>query len=519
MKLKPSQIPGFVEDYESPFPAAEMSNGVAGGAWADMAKVTAPARSWKCASRLTRAALGRVATTHGVFDRQVKAVKQIGDIGRLALGSDFVALAEGAKLVGELLDFSEAVDLVGSRVPVVGAYARLIVGFIKFLKNAFTRGGETDQTVKKTARDALGYNKEIDVDITNAAAESFADHNWTRIFLPSWKPGDSFTTTPTSYVGDGTPDGMTILPKSGALWEYGLGFVPGVAGRMVQWQYPLKVFGSDRPSSPWDSLLSIANLEPSVTQLTVLAWQMVLKNGPNMFRVDHLKVRERWGDYFAAVGDYGRWLEEKGRDHEGEMCRGVATWVGRQYVGGPLLVREPFISRFAKKDGSREPRKLPDWLQKDRGSLIRYIIESQLQKSHKPALGTLTCAYVGPGFAAIKADTFLREYWQDMRKLLLSHPARYHVELDMIPDRDYRVAMGDATRLPEPKFTATPPKDGFGGEPEVDPDAGKPPPDRDVEPSLPGEPTGGEGGGGGILAALAVLGLGYVGVKRLRKGR
>jgi hypothetical protein len=255
-RLKPSEIPGYVGEYESPFPAAEMSNGVAGSAWTDIAEATAPIRAWRSAHRISALSIGRVAVKHGIPDWQVPTIKRLGDLAEMSSAADFVKLAKaGGKLVGDLLEYSEALSTVASAVPVLGTYARLVVGFVSFLRQAFSRGKASKLSVAKTARDSLGYNRQIDQDVCNFAAEKLAEDDWTQLFLPSWKPGDGFTLTRTSFTGDGTPDGRTILPSSGAKSSEGLGFCPGVAGRLVQWQYPVKVFNSNRPASPWESLI------------------------------------------------------------------------------------------------------------------------------------------------------------------------------------------------------------------------------------------------------------------------
>lgn len=525
VKLKPSEIPGFVDEYESPFPAAEMTAGVPGSSWTNIAEVTAPARAWRAANRISMLSIGRLATKHGVMKWQVPDVRRVGDLGQLALGTEFVDLAKkGAKLVGDLLDYSDALQTVASAVPVVGPYARIIVGFISFLKNAFSRGAAAKLDVRKTARDALGYNRQIDLDITNAAAEYLADDNWTRIFLPSWKPGDGFKLERTSFVGDGTPDGYSILPASGVQWEEGLGFCPGVAGRLVQWQYPLKVFNSNRPASPWESLISIADLEPSVTQLTVLAWQMVLKNSPSMFRINAYKIRERWESFFGELEDWSRWLRDKGDTQASQMAEAVSTWIGREYEpGGPYRVRNPWT-----KYG---PKALEDtFVTPNAGKMVRFIMDRQYFPSLSPALATITCAYVGPGFAALGDDSnMLRDEWEGRRKQLLTHAARFDVELDMIPDADYRAAMRDATRKRPDNLPDV--KKGMGGVPRfADPD--KPPPSGEtLEPTMPNSAGGGSGGGlqegkggdgdgggggggGGAVVALAALGLGYVGWRK-----
>lgn len=505
-RLKPSEIPGFVAEYESPFPAAEMTDGVTGSAWRDIADVTAPARVWRCTHRLTALSVGRLATIHGVPKFELKAIQTLGELGQLPLGNDFVKLAKaGGSLVGDLLKYSEAVDKVASAIPVLGTYARLIVGFVTFLKNAFSRAAQARLSVPKTASDALGYNRQIDQDVANYCAEQLAEKDWTRIFLPARKPGDSFSLHRTSFIGDGTPDGYSIVPTGGVKHAHGLGFVPGVAGRFVQWQYPIKVFGSNRPASPWDSLISIADLEPSVTQLTVGAWQMVLKNGPNMFRIAPYQIKSAWRDFFGAMHDWSRWLKKTDQDRGAEMADAIATWVGKEYPGATTgyRVRNPW-TKYKKKalDSGEVPSVNAD-------ALVDFIVDRQHGDSLDAALATITVAYVGPQFALIRENDTVREKWDARRRQLLGHRAKWDVELDLVPDQEFRSALNDARRGPKPADLKSVPK-GFGGVPRFA-DPGKPPPPASaIEPSMPNSAGGGSGkpspkgkGGGGAAVALA----------------
>lgn len=530
VKLRPSQIPGFDGDegYTSPYAPAEMSDGVAGGAWRDIANATSDARAWKAAHRLSLVAVGTVATEHGVLKVQVPAVKALGDLGQLALGSDFIELGKAAgRLAGDLLNYSEALDMVASRVPVLGVYARLALTFVNFVKQAFSRAEREKASVTKTpktAREALGYNREIDTEVVNFCRQRLAFDEWTRIFCPAARPGDSFKLERTSFIGDGTPDGKTIVPAGGVVHEEGLGFCPGVAGRFVQWQYPLRVFNSNRPAGPWEgSLISIASLEPSVSQMTVLAWQMVLKNSPNMFRANAFEVARRWRDYFEALEDWSKWLKGKGETQASEMANAIATWYGPEYQGGPLRVREP----WTKYKRNRVPADVAAGGKVRR--LVDYIVTKQLIGSYLPALSTVTCAYVGPNAPAFKEMSWLKDAWRELRKRLLEHPARFDVELDMIPDRDYRSEMERAQRnrpvrtSPDESRRMTPV--GFDGVPGIEEPEEPPPTDEEIEPSVPGGGLGrgddedSGGGGGAMVAVAAAAALAYVGARKLGKRR
>lgn len=504
-RLKANEI-GLPDEYKSPFPPAEMSNGVAGSAWRDIAEATAPARAWRATHRLSFLAIGRLATMHGVPKPQVKAVKTISDLGQLPLGNDFVKLAKvGSSLVGDLLDYSKAIDAVASAVPVLGTYARLIVGFVTFLKNAFSRAAQAKLNVPKNAKDALAYDQPTDEAVANYCADWLAAKDWTRIFLPARKPGDSFKLVRTSFIGDGTPDGYSIVPAGGVKQqEYGLGFVPGVAGRFVQWQYPIKVFGSNRPASPWESLISIADLEPSVTQLTVLAWQMVLKNSPNMFRIAPYTIKVAWRDFFGTMGDWARWLKKTDQTQGAAMADAIATWVGKEYPGAPSYrVRNPWTKYKKKALESGEVQTA------DADALVDFIVDRQHGDSLDAALATITCAYVGPQFALIKENDTVRELWEARRKQLLGHRARWSVELDLVPDDEYRAALSESRKGGKPADLQPVPK-GYGGVLRFADPKKKPPPASALEPSMPNNAGGGSGtapgkgkDGGGAAVAVA----------------
>lgn len=528
MKVRPSDIPGFPDDFEfrSPFPPATMLDGVAGDPHFQLALESMPARSWESASKLTRAAAGRVAVKWGVFSSQLASLKKMGELGSLPLGDAFVGLAEGRKLAGELLAFSDVIVDVVSRVPIVGPYARILVTFGKLLVQAFKRGQERKLTTTKNR--PLGYAKDDDEFVVDDALRWLQREDWTRVFCPAWDGKAAFSVEDVSFVGDGTPDGAFIMPEGGWLpfVEVGLGCVPGVAGRFVGWQYIKKMPGSNRPSGP-ESLMSVASFEPSATQLSILAWQMVLKNSPHLFRVHAYEVKSRWHDFFSELLEWAAWLEDEGQSQPASMARAIATWIHRgEHTGGRWEVRDPWKKFKVKKVADATNNTVTE----NAGTLVNYIVDEQLARSQDAALGTLTCAYVEPragSFAAFK-NPMLRDYCIEMRKLLLEKPEKAcRVELDMVPDAEYRrelerVRKNCPTRTtPESAPKRTTP--GWGDQEDVDPDPDPPPSDEDVEPSGPGLGGSGDdsgGGGAGLAIGLGVgLSLGAWGLSKLMRRR
>jgi len=114
-------------------------------------------------------------------------------------------------------------------------------------------------------------------------------------------------------------------------------------------------------------------------------------------------------------------------------------------------------------------------------------------------LGTIACAYVPAAAPGLRGGR-LRSRHREMRRLLLAHPARYDVELDMVADDEYRSALADSRRTPE----------GIGlAAPGVKPTRQRKSPtlDRGPAPRRPRMPELGGGGGGAAIAAVGVAAL------------
>jgi hypothetical protein len=80
--------------------------------------------------------------------------------------------------------------------------------------------------------------------------------------------------------------------------------------------------------------------------------------------------------------------------------------------------------------------------------LTRHNIERQLQARQTEGLRTLLVAYVSRDDPAFRNDPQLREQLVTNRGLLLKHNARWQVDLERVPDADYRAALLQATPGP-----------------------------------------------------------------------
>lgn len=122
--------------------------------------------------------------------------------------------------------------------------------------------------------------------------------------------------------------------------------------------------------------------------------------------------------------------------------------------------------------------------------VVKLMIDNFKQMLRRNFVYRTTVAYVGPDFASIQADSALKQKWFEHRQLLLTNSARMNVELDMIPDEDYRNEMARAQRMGFPNIKAPdfePKPESPGGVIGIDPNL---PQGDDVPPKWSPPPRG-----------------------------
>lgn len=205
---------------------------------------------------------------------------------------------------------------------------------------------------------------------------------------------------------------------------------------------------------------------------------MVLKASPQMFNIDPDKIANGWESWYGHLSEF--------RDQHTGQLKSMMDWA----------------IKWKGKYRNLNPKNVGPTT----GDLVRYVIDRLYMPRAKNALRyTVTCAYVPPSAPALR-NSSLSNMHDDMRRRLLEHKAVDEVELDMVPDSDYREAVRIAQLRTQPPLTAKPGDDQpFIATPIFFPDATEP-------PKNPGPAVEGTGGSGALIlvgaAAAVALALG-----------
>lgn len=481
-------------------------------------------QQWENFSQLARFSVGELAITTGLpHDRLGALATLFAEAPRVSQADLAKAVASaGADIVlpGVLLAIDEALEVVGTKAPIIGLVVQLGLFVYEAIRSAVQ--GAQSHAPEMASGHAYGYDKQADEDVTNDLIAVLREKDWTRLFLPQQRPDDVLLRS-IAYTSRGVADGWA--------WEvvgepWGFGLTPGLSSKFTgfvgEYQIPRYLLGSVRYDTTGrdagkaisgrdaglESMTCFGELHPSVMQFGMMAWQLCIKNGPAAFRIDGDKIVQGWLDHSSIlldwvwrdhiISDAGHDFSSRGR----EWMRDVVTQSLQWWDFWNNQSRLP--DRFPSKDSV--PGRYTDanlwWY----SQLVDYVVEEVWRKRLPGFLGTLTCAYVGPGFPAIKADSELAALHRDMRAKLLDHPAVHKVEVDLIPDEDYRSEVFYKQLHGGLGLTAAPPSAGLGIDyvPPIDPEHPPNEPDTDPDPGM--TPT--EGGGSdmaGLAAALLVM--------------
>lgn len=395
-----------------------------------------------------------------------------------------------AAISGQLLRFDEALQIIGTRVPVIGPFVGLAVQLGRAIRDAIVGARE-----KPAAVPALVYDDGADTDFSRQLIEAMREPDWTRIFMPVRPGSDGFEVQPVQaggvrgnvfrsrLFGDGgaglgvLPDLANVDPYKGA--QYGE-TPPNTVGSVGTWQY---IKSTGRDPGP-ESLRGYAAFFPSATQVGMFAWQRVMQVGAAMFRVDGEAIESAWLDYFDRLA---AWAQGQDDAVLRRLALYAASWGDPSTFGAQVPAsmrradgRNKFHRTWSVEEYTPAVRKWPGSL----GELVSFSMRRRYFKQLRPALRTLVCAYVPTDAPALVADPSLRSYHDEMRRRLLHHPARFKVDIDMIPDHDgsdYRKAMWQATvavggiKANVPEAPAVVQLASFDGAPLFEPE-GEPPP-------------------------------------------
>lgn len=390
-------------------------------------------------------------------------------------------------------------------IPVVGAIARAI-GQIGLLLWDLSR--KPQEQAREYLPPPQVYRRDHEEYVMNAQLlPALSTSDWTGLFLP--RVGDDIRIT---EIETGWVLGSSSAGK-------GLGFIPGTQ----QINGPTQAFWHKKSSRAGGSLAAhqdVGDFYPGPAQLMTALDQQVQRPGPEMWSVVPSEVRSAWRDHMRAVKHFayeayfGRGIKGTGIDRLNEEQQRLIV----QQLVAPLHVArlDGELHRGILSANAWTPKSPPD-------DLVEAFIGpwcDRLAKRQEHYLETITVAYADPTSAAFARNPKLRAKLEEMRALLLEHPARHEVDLRDVIDPEYRAALFDATAGAELRAPTGPAK------------PGKPPSigGTNTEPEPPLPPQGGAPfqahaeatpGGEGLVLGLGVLGLVWAlrSLKRRRRGR
>jgi len=346
----------------------------------------------------------------GSVQNAIDAAKSAGDA---AEGGEAMAAAVSTG-VGVAVDSVAMVPIAGWIVKAaweVGKFVRTIVSLAKQAK-----GYGHVETIYPDTR----FSPWLNTQIVNEVIEDLRlSQDWSHRFGPPalgqgqgtlpdyWlketESGAREITRVTGYDSDGHPHDW-----QSAGWT---GFVPGssylLRGVRIEGEAGVSLIGPD--------------LLPSAQQILLWVWSTVIGRkghaNPAMYCVDA-----------DAVLTWNEWIH------------GLHAFV--YDTGGLSTAQKEAVMRGLNKDPAGN--KLLGWgtsVKPKEGEWDKYVPIKQanaLLDRQQSFLDTLLVAYVDDNFAAIKNNRRLRDKWEQRRRDLLGHPARCDVDLDNVPDGDYR---------------------------------------------------------------------------------
>lgn len=559
--LKPG-TPNPFDRFVSELPTGEMMEGAAVSADYERAVENMPLDQYRNFGRSSKSATSRMAETVGVASYALKATpgNPLGKLGDL-VGVDLEGFtnvdnpkAAMWKLVRQagMEVFDELLNDVATKVPIAGAIVKVGLFLVDIFKLAFE---EAQRTTRPPSVKAVAYDRDTDEDRTQDRLEwltSVGRGDLTKLFLPYTEP--EVVTEKRMYIDRGAW-GVTAQ-VAGAKKLSGWQHIPGTAMVGDFWQYPTPYSeGEDKGYlmvGRGGMASGYAGLHPSVSQLSLLFWDMVRRNGPDAFRIDGDRIGATWAEYFRVLLGWvcGVGASDKPEaQHRFAKMAGLVSWaqmsVRQTYFdtsqkslvegywpervspGGNLpappegcpggkvkCVPEEYVEwRAPVYEGWPPPGFIASW-----GGLVRYIIDTEWRARLPNYLRTLTVAYVPPKAPALRMDSALADLHDEMRRLLPTRNAVRLVDVDLIPDGEYRGVIERAQRtakdlkLPEPKPPPLKVAIALDKVQPVDPNALAPMPAEPGAPAIPGEPTG--VGWGWKLAAAAVAAAALKGLAR-----
>jgi hypothetical protein len=355
-----------------------------------------------------------VASNLGLPDATFKGLEDLYSfIVAIAGGEDLTPL-EAARLIvdsaGTIIPLvleaieqvTETVVLGGvSVVPILGWLVRIGLLIRDIVKIA------TSKEAPDADYPALTFATSVDTERAQLVLNVLRTNDWTDVYRP---PNNEWNVVTLAYGTKGSKvDGFAWGPGVTKLSSR-LGAQPGYTDFGTYFQSPMKTIGSTRTAGALD-ITSWGNVAVSANQTAAMAWAFMGQETGRCGTVDFAKVQNAWGEWQETGHDFLKYI---GKD----LNTSNAAWIIQQL-------------KYTLGEGGPYPGKMPTIKRID-------MVGNELAKArfrfHR-LLATRAVAYT-PGNSPALNDPALKERWTDMRKLLLKHPDRYNVDLDMVAASD-----------------------------------------------------------------------------------
>lgn len=405
-------------------------------------------------------------------------------------------------IFGTLRTVDRSLREVGTSVPVLKwfiAVGEAVWKLATYIRAVLEQGEEGGQSPPPKA---LVYDERTDETITEELLDYAPAKDWTPVFLPFEDlPGaPPFEGRSVDYTDRGLPSGAQVT--FGSLGSAGpanprRAVLPGFA-RICGPRIQARDLGPGYKFASFTAYTEeTGDLLPSAAQTGLTLWHFALKNGPNLWKLNPDRIIDAWQAYFHALSLWATGAWQRGRDEVPEYLLAAVGFVSHWAVPRPHGEPGTLTRGISWKDVPARYKQPPYTTDQLVTWQLRGIWEPRLRRS----LGTLTCAYVDESFPALAwAKTSrpeLYQRWRDMRALLLRHSARALVDLDLVPEGDWKRELVQVRERTGVTGVAQAPEDGDRPDLEGpgDLEAGAGLPTYDYEPDVPRE--GGEFGGGG----------------------
>lgn len=468
----------------------------------DMTKL-ATAYTWVSEARLTGASATSVAglEAFGGLVTSLQNNPKGAAVWGQAAGPMMACLSNpggcGDVLIDAMVEkLSVVVQSIATSTPVLG----WIIGFTQLAIAVGSVIWSENQDAKPAPEMPLISDPQTDTNVGNDLLDLLRMDDWTELFMPYHDPreGGSIIRNVQVEFGTGYKGGRIMMTDpQGYVQGGGHGLMPGGSVARM-WQYRGKQASTG--STKLDNLAKFLNLPiaagegyedyttygqeffvPAYLQMSQLAWSILTRPGPAMFRMDVSRARPAWEAYWeswllglyqittggdkktaevvlrvlnpgGSFPDWPAWQTLAGYASGPDAWDVVAAAkaavpeeyrdllkYNMHYTGDPKYLGEEYGGWFQEMWPELGDMGSPNtWWVTNRGRCRRYL--DNLEDAQRATLHRLDVAYMTgrePGLGG--QGSSLWDLWDQNRTKLLNHPAANSTSLDMsrVPVEDY----------------------------------------------------------------------------------